>query len=404
VRIGMVLDKPYPPDIRVEKEARALLGAGFEVGLLAMSAGDNPQRETTSYGLYLFRTAVPRDSMWARQLKGFSLLKKGWLEPLNRFVSEFRPDILHVHDFPMVKTVLRVAEPRGLPVVADLHENMPAALRAWRAGLDPVRRAKDALVRNYYLWRAFERQLLARCARVIVVVPEAAEWPLRYGLDPARIVVVSNTEDESTFDIGSIAQDVIDKYKPYWVASYVGGVGPHRGLDTAIRAAPLAAAHIPTFRLVIVGAKDDRQAKPLRRLIDNLGVDDQVEIVGWQPPDRVNSYIAASAVCLVPHNDSEHTQTTIPHKLFQYMLAGKPVVVSNVRPLERVVQQTGAGLVFPAEDPSALAKALVKLYREPNLQQELGRNGQKAARTLFSWRNDAGRLVNLYRDLAGGGE
>lgn len=404
MRIGMILDKAYPPDIRVEKEARALLGAGFAVGLLAMLVGDRPPQEITGDGLHLFRAAVPPDSRWARRLKVVSLLEKGWLEPLDRFITEFRPDVLHVHDFPMVKTVLRVAEPRGLPVVADLHENMPAALRAWRAGLPPARRAKAALLHNYYLWRFFERQLLARCARVIVVVPEAAERLLRYGLDSARLAVVSNTEDETTFDIGSIAADVITRYKPFWVACYVGGVGPHRGLDTAIRAAPLVAAHIPAFKLVIVGVKDDRQAAPLRRLIGDLGADDQVEIVGWQPSDRVNSYIAASAACLVPHNDSEHTQTTIPHKLFQYMLAGKPVVVSSVRPLQRVVQQTGAGLVFDAGDPSSLAKALVRLYQEPRLQQELGRNGQKAARTSFSWRHDAGRLVGLYEGLARGGE
>ncbi|MEN8150860.1 MAG: glycosyltransferase family 4 protein [Planctomycetota bacterium] len=400
MKIGMVLDQLFPPDIRVEKEAGALLNAGFTVGLLAPSDGPHtPPVETTDAGLRIYRTPVPRPSAWSRQVKGLTLLERTWLKPLEEYVAEFRPDVLHVHDFPMVKTVLRVAGPRGLPVVADLHENMPAAHRVWRASLDPVRRTKDALHHNYHLWRWHERRILPLCARVIVVVPEAAERLYAFGLDRDRIVVVSNTEDETTFRLRPPAPDVLERYRNRWVATYVGSVGPHRGVDTAVRAAPLTARQIPGFRLLVVGVRNERQIAPLQRIVRRLGAEESVEFVGWQSPDRVGAFLAASAACLVPHNDWEHTRTTVPHKLFQYMMAGKPVIVSDVRPLKRIIEETGAGLVFKANDHSDLARALVELHHDPALGEELGQKGRQAATGSHAWRHDARRLVELYRGL-----
>jgi glycosyltransferase involved in cell wall biosynthesis len=400
MRIGMVLAQPFPPDIRVEKEAKALNAAGFEVGLLCQSSDPStPSKEKNPYGLQIYRVAVPRPSLWARQIKGVTLMEKGWLEPLYRFIDDFEPNALHVHDFPLLKTGLTVAEAMRLPVVADLHENMPAAVRVFRSDLDPIRRAKDVIFRNYHLWRWYEKRLLPRCVRVIVVVPEAAERLYDYGLKRDRIVIVSNTEDVTTFGLDQSLPNIRARYQDQWVVTYVGGVAAHRGLDTAIKAVPEAARQIPNFRLVIVGAKGGRQSDILTRLIGQLQLEDRVEILGWQPSARIYSYVSTSAVCLVPHNESEFTHTTIPHKLFQYMIAGKPVVVSSVRPLKRIVEETQAGLVFEADNPSSLARALIRLYRDPELCRRLGHNGNQAATGTYAWRHDARRLVRVYRDL-----
>jgi len=122
-------------------------------------------------------------------------------------------------------------------------------------------------------------------------------------------------------------------------------------------------------------------------------------VLRWVPFEKVSSYFSISAVCLVPHNDFEHTQTTVPYKLFQSMISGKPVVVSDVRPLKRIVDETGAGLVFNAGDPSSLAAVLVELYQKPELADRLGRNGYSAAQGLYSWRHDAERLIRLYDEM-----
>lgn len=400
MRIGMILGKPFPPDIRVEKEAKTLCSHGFSIGLLAKYNKNNTLKEgLKEYGLKIYRAEIPHESKWDSYVKGITLTERQWEKPLLDFISRFQPDVLHVHDLDLLKTTLHLANMYHLPVVADLHENMPAAYRVWRSNLKSINRFKNSIKHNYYILRWHEKRLLENCHKVIVVVPEAAERLYRFGIEKNKIVVVSNTEDETTFDITQPDSNILKCYNEYWVLSYVGGIGPHRGLDTVIRGLSLVCRQIPNIKLLLVGSKQDRHVAQISRLISELDVENKVEIIAWQPKEIIGSYILASAVGLVPHNDSEHTQTTVPHKLFQYMIAGKPVIVSNVRPLKRIIDDSKCGLVFTANDPHSLAQAVLKLYHQSELKQYLGNNGIKAVRGKYSWRYDAKRLIQLYIKL-----
>jgi glycosyltransferase involved in cell wall biosynthesis len=399
-RIGMILAKPFPPDIRVEKEAKALVSAGYEVGVLAKAVQPSSlSADTLEYGLKVFREYIELGSVWQRNFKGLTMIERSWLSPIQRFIQEYNPDALHVHDFQYIKTAIILAKTKNIPVIADLHENMPAAVRVNRKVYPWLKQAIDSIFRNYYLWRWYERKYLPFCHRVIVVVPEAAERLYRYSLEPQKIVIVSNTEDESTFPLTQINSDILSCYQTNWMVSYIGGIGPHRGVDTAIAAVPYVLSSIPNFKLLIVGAKGERQFKDLTKQVEKFDVSAYVDILGWQPFEAVSSFILASQACLVPHTDNEHAQTTVPHKLFQYMRAGRPVIVSDVRPLKRIIDETQSGLVFRAGDPRSLAKCLLQLHTQPDLCKKLGRNGQQASSGKYAWREDALRLVRLYQEL-----
>ena len=105
----------------------------------------------------------------------------------------------------------------------------------------------------------------------------------------------------------------------------------------------------------------------------------------------------ASDVCLVPHNDFEHTQTTIPHKLFQYMICGKPVLVSDCKPLKRIVEKANSGKIFKANDSKHLASVIEEMYHNKESLIEYGKKGQRMALNEFSWKHDAKRLVDVYK-------
>ena len=286
-------------------------------------------------------------------------------------------------------------------MVADLHENMPAALVAYRSNLDPLRKLGSFLINNYHLWRWHEKVALRDSSRIIVVVPEAAERILNdYNISSEKVCIVSNTEDETTFSVSGLDDKIIQHYKGAWAALYIGGIGPHRGIDTAIRAAALAAKNIPDFKLLIVGIQDPKQRQQIMLIAEKANASNYLELVDWVPANKVNSYIAASKVCLVPHNNFEHTNTTVPHKLFQYMIMKQPVIVSSCKPLKRIVEDTGSGLVFNANNSKSLADCLVKLYEDGDeIAKKYGENGHHAAFGKYSWENDSERLVKMYKGL-----
>ena len=404
MHIGMVLasNRAFPPDIRVEKEALALSQAGHRVTILSQRIpGDSAEYEELSgRKVYVKRVMIKRNGTLDTIRSVVCLIESGWLEHLDAFIHQSSIDVFHVHDFKMVPTVLYVAKRLNVPVVADLHENIPAAFVARRSDFGVKERIKHTILRNYRYWRWQEARKLKQCKRVIVVVPEAAERLLRYGIEREKVIIVSNTEDETTFSyrVEDAERSILDRYKNYWMVSYIGGIGPHRGLDTLLAAVPMASGRIRNLKLAIVGARD-QDSVWLKARIRKLRIEPFVDIIDWQPMQRARAYLVASRACLIPHNDFEHTQTTVPHKLFQAMICERPVLVSSVRPLKRIVEESNAGFVFRANDSADLAEKLVEMFTHPDQMVKLGKNGRTAALGKYAWRNDAGRLITMYQEL-----
>lgn len=399
MHIGMVHfnGAGFPPDIRIQKEVDALLRAGHQVTLLTeVTKSHANTHEKLALGFEVVRVAVPKKSIFEKIREKRTLFSPKMKRLMSEFIDTYEVDVLHIHDFPFVPTAVVSAQEKKIPVIADLHENMPAALRAYRSDYPAHKKAFHAMVHPYRLWRSAERYWLPLCDRVIVVVEEGATRLLADGVLEENIYVVSNTEDETTFPLGSLSTERIKKYEKFWVASYIGGIGPHRGIDTVIRS--LKEVEISNFLLLVVGINPAQQQQ-VNELAVKEGVRHLIEMLPWQPFEMVNEYMMASDVCLVPHNDFEHTQTTIPHKLFQYMMSEKPVLVSDCAPLKRIVESCNGGFVFKASDPKSCAEQLrfIKGHREEAKRR--AKNGKDAALTRFSWKRDAATLVNLYESL-----
>ena len=78
---------------------------------------------------------------------------------------------------------------------------------------------------------------------------------------------------------------------------------------------------------------------------------------------------------------------------------GKPVVVSSASPLERIVKETGAGLVYPSGNAEALAETVIRIYQNEALATQLGNTGKRATRRKYNWKVEGAKLVTLYQDL-----
>lgn len=402
----MILDstQEFPPDIRVEKEVRALVAAGHEVFVLSPKY---KQESAASEFMPKLGATVDRVVLGAvagryftNAWRAITMFDKRWLNVTRQFVDRHAIEVLHVHDLFTVAAIVQVGKEKRIPVVADLHENMPAAMRAERSTYPIWKRLLMGTLYNYHWMQRNEARALRKCAAVVIVVPEAANRLRSYGIPDERIHVISNTEDETTFQFKPEQADfsIREQYKDKFLISYIGGIGVHRGLDTTLKAMPHIIKELPNIHFLIVGA-DPKSKVVIEDMVKELNIGAYVEVLSWQPFHKVNSYVMASDVCLVPHNDFEHTQTTIPHKLFQYMICGKPVLVSDCKPLKRIMEQANAGAIFRANDEKHLAKTLVKMAAFPEVLVELGKNGQKAALGPLSWKIDANKLVQLYSSL-----
>jgi glycosyltransferase involved in cell wall biosynthesis len=105
-------------------------------------------------------------------------------------------------------------------------------------------------------------------------------------------------------------------------------------------------------------------------------------------------------VNVIPHQSNGHTDNTVPHKLFQGMMAAKPLLVSSSAPLKRLTEKYQSGLVFEAGNSKDFAEKVLTLYRDKNLCAQLGENGRRVTmEENVNWEHDQKDLVALYANL-----
>lgn len=400
-KVLMLLNAPYPADIRVKKEADALIQAGFSICLLCLRKQGQPTHDTFE-GIQLRRVDAGKNNY---QLAFWDVVMSAtfvhpiFLQAASKICKEEGIALVHVHDLPLVGTALKLRGNLKVKVIADMHENYPEALRTWfKWKKHPVVRLKNALFMNPARWTAHEKRACLESDATIAVVEEMKDRLVKEHQVPVnKIFVVTNTEDKSFLTQQSDAE-VYSGLRGKFILTYSGGIGPHRGVDVAIKGMTLLKQY-QDIALAIVGFGSKSVMTNLERLVKSEALAN-VQFYGYQPFSKFYSYMHYCDVNIIPHQSTGHTDNTVPHKLFQGMMAGRPLLVSSSAPLKRIVEHHHCGLVFQAGDAQDFAAKVLQLYRNINLQQQLGANGLHATTVgNINWEHDQQTLVALYNSL-----
>ncbi len=401
--IGMLINAPYPSDVRIKKEADTLLRAGHAVHLLCLRKKDQPYEEQYE-GINIKRIDAGKNDV---ALAFWDIIMSAtFVHPLFRkavepWIQKNGIEALHVHDLPLVGTALSVKRKTSIPVVADFHENYPDALKVWfEWKKNPLARLKNRLFLNPKHWTKHEQTAVEKSTKVIVVVDEMKERIIQqYRAARSKLVLVSNTEDDS-FLHQPLDVSVYDaRFRDKFIVTYTGNIGPHRGVDTVIEAMKYLRDY-KDIVFAVIGSGSAAVMSNLAKLIEVHTLSDQVFLLGRQPFSKFYSYMHFASANVIPHKSNSHTDNTIPHKLFQGMMAGKPMLVSSSAPLKRIVEKANSGLVFDAGNSVDLSEKIKFLYQHKELCSQFGKNGLAATTEGdMNWRVDGQALIDLYNSL-----
>jgi len=395
VRVLIVWKADYPWDVRVEKMAASLSGFGHHVHILARNLEGSPlTEEIDGVKVHRLRAAGNRYLNALKSLPVF--FNPVWARTTHRLCRSLGVDLLIVRDIPLAVSAMRVGERLGIPTVLDMAEDYPAM---WADSL----RGRWYLPQNYVLknpilGRVVERHCIRRATHTLVVVEEARDRLLNLGLSSERVSVVSNTPRLEVLEAGARqAQPRQGDDAP--IVFYHGYLNRARGVGTVVRAMPELISRFP--RLILAVAGTGAYLERLKRTSRKLAVEQHIRWLGWLALDRIAQWISRSEVCVVPHVRTPHKDSTIPNKLFDYMSLGKPVAVSDARPLRRIVEQQQCGTVFTSNDPASCARALGALLDDEELRERLGRNGRRAVESIYNWDRDAEVLRAVVERVGG---
>ena len=381
MKIGFLWHCVYPWDIRLEKMIGAVIGEGNTACVICKSRPDLPRREQHG-ALTIRRVVAPPRLRWINRLATFPLFFNPlWIQETRQAMREEELDILIVRDVPLAMLAAQAGKRLGKPVVLDMAENYPAALVSYNK-----LSYKPLLLGDAWLPRRYERICLSEVDHVFVVAEEQRLRLFRLGMASPEITLIGNTPVDSFLrSANAYVQDPSGATPSSLNLLYVGFIDPHRGADIALRALPELLKDIPTLTLTLVGDGTARQS--LIALAEQLGIAGSVSFPGWVDFGRVPDYIRHSDVCIIPHLESEHTNTTLPNKLFDYMAFAKPIVASDCKPIQRVIEEADCGITFKSGDVADFVRAVKQLIRDPS-RDGRGRSGRMAIERKYNWEID----------------
>jgi glycosyltransferase involved in cell wall biosynthesis len=387
-KILMVLDEEFPPDDRVYKESQTLIQNGFSV-TIACYTRINKSGEEWLDGIHIIRKKIPKliykSSIAALK---FPMYFMWWKKYLSVILHKQPFDIIHIHDLPLAKVGFYIKKRYHFPLVLDLHENWPSHL-------------SKALHTNTFIgkllssnkkWRNYEFEAVTKADIVITVVEEMKNRLTKLGLQTDKLVVLQNTLTPKEY-----VNQKAEKDSRFFTLIFAGGLNIERGLQYVIPALDLLKSRIPEIRLQIVGKGSYQDT--LEAMVSNLKLNSFVEFIGWKPVKELIILTAKADIALIPHIKWEQTDCSSPNKLFQYMHAGIPLLVSNCDSVARIVNETKSGEVYRYNSIEDFALKVQYLYQNRENREELGRNGQFWVKEKYNWNQTSKEFVAMYQNL-----
>jgi L-malate glycosyltransferase len=292
---------------------------------------------------------------------------------LSRLIKRLGPDIVHAHD------------PHGVAMAA-LALSMSTQLA--KPPLVASRRV-DFHLKNNSMSRWKYRQV-----DCFICASEAIRQMLvADGVPAARAVTVYEGIDLERVDAAPPAKLHEELWLPHH-APIVGNVAalvPHKGQRHLIEAAALVVRQVPDARFVIAGEGQLRPA--LERQIKEHHLEKHVLLAGFRP-DVLSLHKAFDIFVMSSVTEGLGTS------LLDAMACAKPVVATSAGGIPEVVADGETGLIVPPRDHQALADAIVRLLKEPALQQRLGTSGRARVQERFSADRMLRDTLRVYQRVA----
>ncbi len=385
MKILMALEGDFPPDLRVENEINSLIKRKHEVVLACYSL----KMADSVYdwnGCKVHKKSI--SSFYYKSSVGalkFPFYFYFWRKFLDKIIQEEKPDAIHIHDLPLAKIGYELKQKYNIRFTLDLHENWPALISFSKHTNSLLGR----ILSSNKQWSKYEIDYCKKADNIIVVIEEAKTRLINLGVLEEKIEVVANYPELSDFE------DLVQTNKTYnnYVLYYAGGINEHRGLQYIVMALPEIIKRIPNVEVRIFGMGN--YINSLKKLAEDLNVSNYITFFGQVPYQRVLEELMDATIALIPHVKNDHTDNTIPHKLFQYIYAEKPVLASDCAPIERIINETKAGAVYRWNDTTDLAEQLNWLVK--NIPQFKAINFKELIRKKYNWESEEEKLKTIYQ-------
>lgn len=174
-----------------------------------------------------------------------------------------------------------------------------------------------------------------------------------------------------------------------FILLYQGVILEGRGFEPILK----TMTEVKNIHLVVLG--DGEQKQNYIRLSEQLGINDRVHFLGTIPQDKLINYTAGADIGLVIIEDiSKSYYYALPNKLFEYIMAGLPVISSSLPQMKNIVESYKVGEIVDLEKENELTETITNLISNKEKLKMYSENSHRAADEL-NWQKEYEKVKHI---------
>lgn len=331
------------------------------------------------YEVYLIQANTPdqikeRVKVLGVDIPSGRLKKMLTRRPVLEKALEVNADIYHIHD-PELLSLIPKLKKKGKKVIFDSHENFP--------GVILIKEYLPLFIRKIVsrLYEKYERHNLKYCDAIISVTPDIVKRLSK--INPNSYLITNYP----------IYKDVPDNRKWGRSVCFAGGVNKEWMHHSIVESLVNTDAE---YRIVGVCAYPEYEQR-----LKSLPGWKKVVMLGKIKHEEVNGFMQenSAGMALYTYDDANvnYKEGTLGNqKLFEYMMAGIPIITSHLRLWEELVKDNDCGLVVEPEDVNTISDAINYLVNNPEEARRMGDNAQRAVKEKYNWSTQEKTLFEAY--------
>jgi len=374
-KVCMVTTNHSPLDSRIfYKEAKSLKKAGYNITVIGHT-NSKLEKEVDGIKIVGIEKKV--------EIKSYlSLLRRLLKEAL-----DVNADVYHCHEPESFLVAIYLKIFKRKKIIYDVHEYYIDVL--------PLSSPQRKLFLGFMLYLV--EPLFCRYTDVIITADE--EIAKRYKKFSKNVHPIFNFPSFEVFK-PSDNRYLKEKYENHSVIIYVGGMSGERGILELIQAVHKVSRTYPLVKLLLLGNFGTKDFE--ERCIEYVRSNDLaviVEFLGFVPHTEIQKYIDAADVGAVLLKPIPKFYKNIPIKQFEYMVCGKPVIGSNLPPIENFIGKEKAGILVDPNNINEISEAMIYLLEHPEEAKMMGENGRRAVEEKYNWGEMEKEVMKIYSKI-----
>ena len=311
---------------------------------------------------------------------------------LREVMDTERPNLLHVHS-PVLNVLpaLFAARKRNAPVAYEIRA-------FWEdAGVDQGSYKEWGIKYRFVRW--LETLACNKVDQIFTICEGLKADLVKRGIEAHKIQVVPNAIVPEDFIPQAKNRSLAEKWGVVntFVFGFIGSFYHYEGLDLLIQAAAKLAGTGISFKLLLIGGGEQKNA--LERQVRDAGLSDRIIFTGRVPHDQVPGMYSLLDVLVLPRKRIRLTETVTPLKPLEAMAMKKAIVASDVGGHRELIQDGVTGVLYKAEDVEALVASIRQLIEQGERREMLAENGFHWAVQERTWEKNAQIYRQMYDKL-----